>query len=469
MERQRESGFSSFHSTIIFLNQEKHKWFFTWDYVTKQIKSRFTPSWKWLWRPKLHTFDYFHCVYSKFLIKFDEKRSKSSNLWSSYKNGALLVDRSTLTHKIIRTQMFSCRLRCTEIRCRRRVWCRRERSRNALRRSFHNFLQFLPHSGTLEHCRCKSCETSEKHALLNENIEREGTGRGWHKSSVHDFPSLKLFTRNYFSIQFVNILKSSKKAQTYLKHLLTITVKNPQPRCWMLFWTNLLEASMLCFHTKTFLRTSCIDRFFHIFSLAERAEKSSEEFFRPESGLSRRMRARCKSKCCSHRSSLCVGAQYTASSAREVKRNPHINTNLQTITTQTVDEGVRQRDGDGGERKRVYTVYGGEMFVGCVGCVLCETEAIQWFPFQINLHHDEWEKTQGFRGWIARVVGSHARTIYRRIKMAFAIIGLPSRIGLLIGKGAVEIDLAESNGRMSMFAPSQQPWKSSEELVLVIL
>lgn len=53
--------------------------------------------------------------------------------------------------------------------------------------------------------------------------------------------------------------------------------------------------------------------------------------------------------------------------------------------------------------------------------------------------------------------------------MAFAIIGLPSRIGLLIGKGAVEIDLAESNGRMSMFAPSQQPWKSSAELKLVIL
>lgn len=72
---------------------------------------------------------------------------------------------------------------------------------------------------------------------------------------------------------------------------------------------------MFCFHTETFLRTSCIDRF-SPFSLATREGKS----MRKCSVVVKVNVAHC----------LCVGVRNVASSARE---KSNINTNLQTITT----------------------------------------------------------------------------------------------------------------------------------------
>lgn len=112
---------------------------------------------------------------------------------------------------------------------------------------------------------------------------------------------------------------------------------------------------MFCFHTETFLRTSCIDRF-SPFSLSTRERSQWEN----------KMFCCCKSKCCSLL--VCWRSKCSIIGKRKI-RNKYKSTN----------------NYNSGEREKFMGV---KMFVGWT---VCGTEAIPWFSIQINLHRIEWK------------------------------------------------------------------------------
>lgn len=101
-----------------FFSIKKTKQFFT---VGFSHEFEFVSQLKWFSLMYYGVYEQVQLQIVKFCVKTDENEKNFSNLLSSYVKGALLFKRSTLTHKISRTQMFPCRLNRTEIR---RVGCR---------------------------------------------------------------------------------------------------------------------------------------------------------------------------------------------------------------------------------------------------------------------------------------------------------------------------------------------------------
>lgn len=133
------------------------------------------------------------------------------------------------------------------------------------------------------------------------------------------------------------------------------------------FWMNPQSFNVLFSHENFFAHVV----YRSIFSIFSREKSESQRRnFSSRAKWDRKMCAWRYSKCCSLR--VCVGVQYVASSAREIKWNPRINTNLQTITTHDCG-GEWDRKSTTTTTKRAHNLWGWNV---CRLC--CATKVISF-------------------------------------------------------------------------------------------